>query len=155
MNINKNSIYEQTCKWLIIGIMFAIISSIMLFALGGNIVFILCWLFFISIFGLLNFVFIYSRVADIELHEEYFSLITIFQIDNINYKDFNIYNIERNPRPIKFFIYSNYKKHWIAYSEKNYIKIKALLIKTKSKYTLNNFEEMIMKFEAKPGFFDL
>ena len=95
-----------------------------------------------------------SAIADIELNEDDFNVITFFKIIKIKYNDFVIYDLARQYRPIMFIIYSNMKKIKVAYTNDNYINIRSLLSKGNSKYSLAQFENMINQFTVKPGFLD-
>ena len=155
MKINKNSRYKQICKWLYIFVIFSIVSSIIIYVFSKNINYIPIWLIIILILCLCNILFMDSRIADIHLYDNYFHLITLFKNIKINYEDFNIYYIERQNYNPRFVIHTKNKKYWIAYTEYNYNNLKILLIKTKSKFSLNNFEKSFEKIYLKPDFFDL
>ena len=152
MKINKNSAYNDMIKWFGFWLMFLIIWIALIIMIKLYFAFI--GLFFLSILYWGISLISWTGLADIELNKDSFYLITFFNRERIYYDDFMVYNIIRGNRPIVFIIYSNCKKIRIAYTENNCLNIKSLLLNTKSKYTLDQFETMMNKFTIKPGFFD-
>ena len=108
-------------------------------------------LFFITILGIFYTLIMSFPIAEIELHEDNFSVTTFFEDIVIEYNHFIIYDIIRTgSTAMSFVIHSNTKKIMLNYSEKNYATIKLLLQKTESKYTLSQFENMMNNFIFKP-----
>ena len=152
MKINRNSTYKWMIKnFRIFVIFFVIIWTA--FLIITKLYFGLIILFILSIFYLVANFCSCLGVADIELDEDSFYVITFFNKVKILYNDFIIYDIIRYYRR-DFAIYSNYKNIRVAYTEDNYANIKTLFFKTKSKYSLNQFENMVNNSQIKPGFWD-
>jgi hypothetical protein len=152
MKINKNSAYLQVVREIPLFIVYVIMVSILCIALKSVFMLLISYMF--SIMYLIVTVITNSHLADIELFEDYFLVITFFKINKTYYNDFFVNYVYRNRRPIAFIIEANNKKIKLSYSENNYNNIKILLTKVKTKYSVNNFQNVIDNYSIKPGFFD-
>jgi len=152
MWINKDYKLDKLKKDIFEYIFFLVIFLIFVLVTKLYIIFLVLILF--SILWLINILFCHSTIFEIKLYDEYFCLITLNKTKKINYNEFNVKFIDRYLRPMIFIIHSNEKKYKVAYTEENHNKIRIILIKSNSKFSINHYENMINQFKIKPGNYD-
>jgi hypothetical protein len=148
MAINKTSSFRHMVRGIIWWVFFVVVCSILLFLRGSYSVII--WFAAVAVFGWFFSFLSNSNIADIELDDGGFSLVTFFKKTPVDYNDLVIYEITRNPRPFMFLIHTNKGKFKTAYTDDSYSKIKELLVKTKSEYSVDRFETVLSHFAVKP-----
>jgi hypothetical protein len=148
MAINKTSSYRQAVKGIVWWAAFIAVCTVILYI--KDLQPFIPWTSGILVFGWI-FTFLSNiRIADLELHDDGFSLVTFSKRTRVNYSDIVIYEVTRNPRPFMFLIHTDKNKFNVAYTDDSYSKIKEILAKTKSEYGVDRFETMLSHYAVKP-----
>jgi uncharacterized membrane protein len=148
MAINKTSSYKLAIKGIVWWAAFIAVCSVILYIKDMKP--FIPWAAGILVFGWLFTFLSNARIADLELHDDGFSLVTLLKKTRFNYNDIVIYEVTRNPRPFMFLLHTDKTKFGVAYTDDSYSKIKELLVKTKSEYSVDRFETVLSQFAVKP-----
>jgi uncharacterized membrane protein len=148
MAINKTSSYRQAIKGIVWWAAFIAVCSVILYIKDMRP--FIPWAAGILVFGWLFTFLSNARIADIELHDDGFSLVTLLKKTRFDYNDIVIYEVTRNPRPFMFLIHTDKAKLNAAYTDDSYSRIKEILVKTKSGYGIDRFDAMLSQFAVKP-----
>jgi hypothetical protein len=148
MGINKTASFKYMLKGIILWVIFFIICLALLYV--TKIELPLYSVIIIIFIGWVSSVLNWSRVADLELHDDFFYIVYFFRKTKVNYDGFAIIEVLKGTRTLMFKVYSNLPMLKLAYTKDNYEKIKKILDITKSEYNVEQLEANMGTYAMKP-----